>query len=64
MIVTFYDWVETEAIETLRGLGVYCAHYMGKRQVYNCSAKAHWIATKIGSGFQNKEGLIPQLEDI
>ena len=45
-VFTFYDWVNTEALQTIKGLGIYLAHFYGKTDTYKFFNRDHWQATK------------------
>ena len=45
-ILSYYEWDEGEAIETLAGLGEYVGHYYGRDHVYAYFSADHWTATQ------------------
>ena len=45
-IFTYIDWVEGEALEMIKGLGVYLSAYYGKSSIVRCFNRDHWEANK------------------
>lgn len=45
IIFTYYDWLEGDALEMIKGLGVYLSKQYGKKQMYNSFTYDHWKAT-------------------
>ena len=44
-ILSYYEWDEGEATETIAGLGEYVGHYYGRDNVYAYFSADHWTAT-------------------
>ena len=46
IIFTYYDWLEGEALEMIKGLGVYLASQYGRPAIHKCFVYDHWKATQ------------------